>query len=83
MSFNLPEQMFQMALLLLEERKLCKIILKSMHNVEAMLWTSLMYGHFIIWLSSVTLTFNLPEQMFQMALLLKKNKYVELFVIHA
>ena len=27
------------------------------------------YDHFIVWPASVTLTFNLPEQMFQMALL--------------
>ena len=32
--------------------------------------TSSIYDHFIIWSSSVTLTFNLPEQMFQMELLL-------------
>ena len=31
--------------------------------------TSSIYGHFIIWPSSVTLTFNLPEQMFKMALI--------------
>ena len=33
----------------------------------------LIYDHFIIWPSSVTLTFNLPKK-FQMTLLLLKNK---------
>ena len=33
--------------------------------------TSSIHDHFIIWPSTVTLTFNLPEQMFQMALLAK------------
>ena len=38
------------------------------------------FRHFIIWHSSVTLTFNLPEQMFQIAfLLLKKNNCAKLF----
>ena len=45
--------------------------------------TSSFYAHFIIWPSSVTLTFNLPEQMFQMALLLLKNNYAKWFEIHA
>ena len=31
-----------------------------------MAWTSSVYGHFIIKPPSVTLTFSLPEQMFQM-----------------
>ena len=35
--------------------------------------TSSIVDHFINWASSETLTFNLPEQMFQMALLLHKN----------
>ena len=44
-----------------------------------MAWTSSIYDHFIIFIilpSSVTLTFNLPEQMFQKAiLLLKENNF--------
>ena len=35
--------------------------------------TSSIYDHFIIWPSSVTLAFNLTEQMFQMTLLLLKE----------
>ena len=34
---------------------------------------SLIYDHFIIWPSSVALTYNLPEQMFQM------NNWARLF----
>ena len=42
-------------------------------NVEVMVRTCSIYDHFIIWPSSVTLTFNLPKQMFQMALVLVKE----------
>ena len=42
--------------------------------------TSSIYDHFIIWPSSVTLAFNLTEQMFQMTLLLlKENNWAILF----
>ena len=55
--------------------QLCQISLKSMHK-----YRSSIYDHFIIWPSSVTLIFNLPEQMFQMALLLlKENNCAKLF----
>ena len=37
-----------------------------------------MYDHFDLYLTSVTLTFNLPENMFQMALLFEGN-YAKLF----
>ena len=121
-TFNLPEQMFQMALLLLKKNYV-KLLWNPCINVEVMTWrssiyvtfkcdldiqptwkmysngtappqgqqlgkiilksmaqTSLIYDHFIIWPSSVTLTFNLPEQMFQMALLLlKENNCDKLF----
>ena len=43
-------------------------------NAQVIVWTSSIYDHFIIWPSSVTLTFNIPEQMVQMALLLIKEK---------
>ena len=49
-------------------------------NVQVKFWTSSIYDHIFIWPSSVTLTFNLPEQMFQMALLLlKDNNSANLF----
>ena len=44
-------------------------------NVEVMGWTSWIYDNFIIWPSCAILTFNLPEQMFQMALLLLKENW--------
>ena len=49
------------------------MILKSMHKVQVMVWTGSVYDHFII-------TFKLPQQMFQMALLLlKENNCAKLF----
>ena len=45
--------------------------------------TSSVYDHFIIQPSSVTLTFNLPKYMFQMAqLLLKENMRITLKSMH-
>ena len=42
--------------------------------------TGSIYDHFIIWPIGVTLTFNLPEQIFQMAfLLVKDNNCAKLF----
>ena len=62
------------------EEQLCQIILKSMHKCTSYGPDSSIYNHFIIWPSSVTLIFNLPEQMFQMAfLLLKENNCAKLF----
>ena len=48
---------------------LCNIILKSMHKCRRYGPDKPIYDHFIIWPSSVTLTFNRPKQMFQTALL--------------
>ena len=46
-----------------------------------MVQTNSVCDQFIIWSSSMTLTFNLPEQMFQMALLLvEENTCVTLFL---
>ena len=56
-----------------------KLVWNPCMNVEVMALTSSIYNHFIISPSSVIFTFNLPEQMFQMALLLlKENNYVKL-----
>ena len=49
-------------------KQLCQIILNQCTNVQIMAQTSSICVHFIIWPSSVTLTFNLPDQIFQMAL---------------
>ena len=71
LAVNLPKQilkqMFQMALLLLKENTCAKLFWNPCINVEVMDRTISIYGHFIIWPSVVTLTFNLPKQMFQMA----------------
>ena len=49
-----------------------------------MAWTSSIYYHFDFDLTPVTLTFNVPEKMFQMALLLEDNNCAKLFFeIHA
>ena len=72
-TFNLPKQVFQMALLLFIENTCAKLFWNPRINVEVMAPTSSIYGNFIVWLSSVTLTFNLPKQMFQTALLLSKE----------
>ena len=53
--------------------QLCQIILKSMHNVRVMARTSSIHDHFIIKPSSVSLTVKVPEQMFQIVLLLVKE----------
>ena len=71
-----------MALLLLKENTCAKLFLNQRINVEVIAPTSSIYDHFIIWPSSVTLTFNLPKQMFQMALpLFKENTCSKLFEI--
>ena len=80
LTFNLQKQMFQMALLLLKENTCAKLFWNPCINVEFMALTSSIYDHFIIWSSSLTLTFNLPKQMFQMKLLLlKENTCTKLF----
>ena len=63
-----------------QREQLCHIIWNPCINVQVMARTSSTYEHFITWPSSVTLTFNLPEQMFQIALLLpRENNCVQLF----
>ena len=50
-------------------------------NIQVMLRTSLIYDHFDLYLTPVTLTFNLPEKMFQRALfLLEDNNCAKLFL---
>ena len=59
-------------------QQLCHNILKSMRKCTTYGPDKLSLWPFIIWLSSGTLTFNLPEQMFQMEyLLLKDNDFVK------
>ena len=60
---NLHEQMFQLALLLHKDSNCAKLFWNPCINVQLMSQTSSIYDHFIIWPSSVTMTFLLPEQM--------------------
>ena len=50
--------------------KTTKLFWNPCINVQVMVRISSIYDHFDIYLTSVTLTFNLPEKMFQIALLL-------------
>ena len=78
--FNLPEQMSQMSLVILKENDCAKWFWNPCINVEVMARTNSIYDHFINWPSTVTLTFNLPEQMFPMALLLLKVTTVQIIL---
>ena len=80
LTFNLPEYMFQMAVLLLKKKNFAKLFWNPCINVDVITRTCSITDHFIIWPLSVTLTFNLPEEMFQMALLLlKENNRASVF----
>ena len=65
LTFNLPEKMFQMALLLLKDNNSVKLFRNQWINVQVMALTSSIYDHFIIWSSSVIFSFNLSHQIFQ------------------
>ena len=81
LTFNLHEKMFQMALFHLKDNNCEKLFWNSCINVQVMARTSSMYDHFDLYLTPVTLTFNLPEKMFQTALLLLKgNNCAKLFL---
>ena len=69
LTFNLSEQMFQIT-------NCAKLFWNRCINVQVIVWTSSIYDHLLIWLSSLTLTFNLPEQM---VLLLIDNNCAKLF----
>ena len=60
---NIPEKIFQMAFLLLEGNNCAKLFWNPCINVQVMLWTSSIhvYDHFYLYLTPVTLTFNLPK----------------------
>ena len=80
LTFNLTEQIFQMALLLLKENNCAKLFRNRCIHVQDIVQRNSIYDHLINWLSSVTLTCNQPEQMFQMALqLVAGNNCAKLF----
>ena len=67
-------------LLLLQENTCAKLFLNPQINVESM---APFYDHLINGPSRVTLTFNIPKQMFQMALLSSRRTNVQnYFEIH-
>ena len=69
LTFNLRGKTFQMALFHPEDNNCAKLFWNPCINVQVMARTSSIYDYFDIYLTSVTLTFNLREKMFQMALL--------------
>ena len=66
--------MFQMALLVVKANKCVKLFWNPCINVGVMAWTRSFYDHFIIWPSSVTLTFNQPEKYFKCHSLLQEQQ---------
>ena len=89
LTFNLPQKMFQMTLLLLKGNNCVKFFWNPCINIQVMAWTSSIhvYDHFDLYLTPVTLTFNLTEKIVQMALLLLEDNncanYFIIFEIHA
>ena len=73
-----PESDF-LALLLLEDN-CAKLFCNPCINVQVMARTSSIYDHLHLYLTPVTLTFNLREKIFQLALrLLEGNNCAKLF----
>ena len=77
-------QMFQIAYLLVKDNNCAKLFWNPCINGQVIARASSTEGHFIISPLSVTLTFNVPEQIVQFALLLLKKKkkvpgYFELY----
>ena len=65
LTFNLREQMFRMALLLLDDNNCAKSFWNPCINVPIMSLTSSIYDHFDPYLTPMTLTFNLPKKSFK------------------
>ena len=61
---NLHKQMFWRELLLLEDNKSAKLFWNPCINVPVMAQTSSIYDHFDLYLTPMTMTFNLHEKMF-------------------
>ena len=71
-----------MALFLLEDNNCAKLIWNPCINVQVMARKSPIYDHFELYLTPVTLTFNLPEKMFQMALLFLEDNNCAKLIYH-
>ena len=59
LTFNLHEKMFQMALFFLKDNNCAKLFWNPCINVQVMARKSSIYDHFDLYLTPVTLTFNL------------------------
>ena len=79
LTFNLPEKMFQMALLL-EGNNCAKLFWNQCINVQVIARTSSIYDHFDICLTPVTLTFNLPEKTFKWHFSFSRATTVQFFL---
>ena len=67
LTVNLPEKMFQVALLFLKGNNCAKLFRNPCINVQVMARTSFIhvYDHLDLYLTPVTLTFNLPKKCFK------------------
>ena len=86
LTFNLPEKMFQMALLLLKGNNCAQLFRNPCIIVQVILRTSSIHvlDHFEIYLTPVTLTFNLPKKCFKWHLSSSRATTVpNCFEIHA
>ena len=84
LTFNLREKMFQMALLLVEDINCAKIILKSIHKCTSYGPDKLNIWPFWLYLTPVTLIFNLAEKCFKWHFSSSRAKTVHnYFEIHA
>ena len=78
LTFNVHAQMFQTTLLLLKDNNYAKLFRNPCLTVQVMAQTISTYDHFIIWLSSVTLT-NLIQQIIRILLLFLNDRLIVLF----
>ena len=72
LTFNLPKQIFKWHYYSSRRKPVQRYF--EIHKYRSYGRDKLIYDHFIIWPSSVTLTSNLPKKKFQMTLLLLKDK---------
>ena len=80
LTFNLRDKMILMELLL-KGNNCAKLFRNPCINVQVMARTSLIYDHFDLYLTPVTLTFNLPEKIVQTALFsFEDNNCAKLFL---
>ena len=79
LTFNLPEKMFQMALFRREDNHCANLLSNPCINIQVMARTSSIYDHFVLYLTPVTLTFNLSTNVSNGIFRFKDNNYAKLF----